>query len=108
MAPSQPQNLPAAQCRTMADIRAQIDRLDRALVGLLAERQRYVERAGTIKPDRNAVHDDARIEAVLAKVLAEAGRVGLSAEIAGPVWRELIARSIAHEFTVFDANHGRS
>ncbi|HEV2653208.1 MAG TPA: chorismate mutase [Rhizomicrobium sp.] len=95
--------LTAAQCRTMADVRAEIDRLDRALVKLLAERQSYIERAAEIKTDRNVVHDQGRIDDVVAKVLASARREGLSAEIAEPVWRMLVDRCIAHEFAMFDA-----
>lgn len=90
-------------CADMPSLRVQIDRLDRALVALMAERQGYIERAAQIKTDRNVVHDDARIEDVVAKVLAEAKRAGLSAAIAEPVWRTMIARCIAHEFEKFDA-----
>ncbi|HUB84097.1 MAG TPA: chorismate mutase [Rhizomicrobium sp.] len=89
----------------MPALRTQIDRLDRALVALMAERQGYIERAAEIKTDRAVVHDDARIEDVVTKVLAEAKRAGLSAAIAEPVWRTLIARSIAHEFVMFDAKN---
>ncbi|HST93134.1 MAG TPA: chorismate mutase [Brevundimonas sp.] len=89
-------------CTSMAEVRAGVDALDRALVLLLAERQRYMEAAARIKPDRSVVHDDARIEDVVAKVLAAAEHAGLSREIAEPVWRTLIARCIAHEFAVWD------
>jgi isochorismate pyruvate lyase len=94
---------PAEDCHTMAEIRAEIDRLDRSLVGLLARRQRYIERAAKIKSDRAQVRDEDRIEDVVAKVLAEARRAGLSTAIAEPVWRLLVERSIAHEFEAFDA-----
>jgi isochorismate pyruvate lyase len=94
--------VPPAACADMPALRVQIDRLDRMLVRLLAERQGYIERAAQIKQDRNIVHDDARIEDVVAKVLAEAKRAGLNAAIAEPVWRTLIARCIAHEFVKFD------
>ena len=87
----------------MAEVRREIDRIDRALVTILAERQAYIESAARIKTDRGAVHDEARIEEVVAKVLAAARQQGLSPKIAEPVWRELIARSIAHEFEAFDA-----
>ncbi len=97
-----PLAIPAADCRTMEDVRAQIDRIDRAAVSLLAERQTYIERAAVLKASRDTVHDDARIEDVVAKVIAEAKRQGLSPAIAEPVWRELIARSIALEFESFD------
>jgi isochorismate pyruvate lyase len=52
------------------------------------------------------VHDDARIEDVVAKVLAAAGPAGLSPAIAEPVWRTLIDRCIAHEFETFDRTRG--
>jgi isochorismate pyruvate lyase len=87
----------------MADVRREIDRIDRELVRLMAERQRYVERAGVIKPVRSAVRDDERVEAVVANVLSEARRQGLSGAIAEPVWRILVERSIARELEVFDA-----
>jgi isochorismate pyruvate lyase len=93
----------AADCATMGDVRAEIDRIDRALVTMLAERQSYVERAAVLKPDRTLVHDQARIEDVVAKVLAAARKAGLSPAIAEPVWRLLIDRCIAHEFEAFDA-----
>jgi isochorismate pyruvate lyase len=92
----------------MSSLRVQIDRLDRALVAMLAERQGYIERAAQIKIDRAVVHDDARIEDVVAKVVAEARRAGLSPAIAEPVWRTLIARCIAHEFEEFDAKNPNS
>ena len=90
-------------CPDMPTLRQEIDRLDRALVAMLAERQRYIERAAILKQDRGRVRDEARIEDVVAKVVAEATRVGLSPAIAEPVWRELVERSIAHEFVAFDA-----
>ena len=93
-------------CASMAEVRQGVDALDRALVRLLAERQRYMDAAARIKPDRSVVHDDVRIEDVVAKVLAAAGPAGLSPAIAEPVWRTLIDRCIAHEFEAFDRTRG--
>ncbi|MDE1939854.1 MAG: chorismate mutase [Alphaproteobacteria bacterium] len=103
MTTTDPQDRLPGQCETMSQLRVEIDRLDRALVKLLSERQRYIERAAEIKSDRGVVRDEARIEDVVAKVLAEARKVGLSPEIAEPVWRTLVDRSIALEFQAFDA-----
>ena len=100
-----PRTAPEA-CGSMAEVRQGVDALDRALVQLLAERQRYMDAAARIKPDRSVVHDDARIEDVVAKVLAAAGPAGLSRDIAEPVWRTLIDRCIAHEFGVWDRTRG--
>lgn len=92
----------ASECQTMPEIRHEIDRLDRALVALLKERLTYIERAGIIKPTRDVVRDEARIEDVVSKVLVEAQKQGLPQEIAEPVWRLLIEKCIAHEFVIYD------
>lgn len=87
----------------MAELRQAIDVLDARLVALLAARQAYIERAAQLKTGRNQVRDPDRIEDVVAKVVAEGRRAGLSADIAEPVWRTLIEASIRHEFDAFDA-----
>ena len=95
--------LQPADCMTMAQVRQGVDALDRALVTLLAERQRYMDAAARIKPDRTAVRDAARVEDVVDKVKAQARLAGLSEAIAEPVWRTLIEGCIAYEFEVWDA-----
>jgi isochorismate pyruvate lyase len=89
-------------CETMAEVRVGVDALDRALVTLLAERQRYMDAAARIKGDRGIVRDVARIEDVVAKVKSCAREAGLSEAIAEPVWRTLVDRCIAYEFGVWD------
>ena len=95
-----------ADCETMLDVRKGVDALDRALVLMLAERQRYMDAAARIKGERHAVLDTARIEDVVTKVKAAARDAGLSEEIAEPVWRMLIDRCIAYEFGVWDQLRG--
>jgi len=90
-------------CATMPEVRHGVDDVDRALVALLALRQRYMDAAARIKPDRASVRDEARIEEVVSNVLAEARSCGLSWSIAEPVWRLLIERSIAYELEAWDA-----
>ena len=89
-------------CPEMTDIRNQIDALDKRLVALLADRQKLISAAGRVKPNRDTVRDEARIEEVIKLVLAEAERAGLARQIAEPLWRQLIESSIAHEYEVFD------
>lgn len=92
-------------CRSMADVRSEIDRIDRQLAALLAERQAYIEAAARIKRHEDEVRLEWRIDDVLAKVLAEAEKVGLSKRIAEPVWRELMDRCIAHELQIWRRLH---
>ena len=74
------------RCATMAEVRQGVDALDRALVTLLAERQRYMDAAARIKQDRGAVRDTARIEvpeADLAEVVARRDAVRSAVHDAG-------------------------
>jgi isochorismate pyruvate lyase len=91
-----------ADCTTMVEVRQGVDALDRLLVTVLAERQRYMDAAARIKTDRAAVRDVARVEQVIERVTAAAREAGLSEAIAEPVWRTLIERCIAYEFEVWD------
>jgi isochorismate pyruvate lyase len=93
-------------CTTMAEVRQGVDALDRALVALLVERQGYMEAAARIKPHRGVVRDVARIEEVVSRVKAAASEAGLSHAIAEPVWRTLVDRCIAYEFSVWDRTRG--
>ncbi|MBB5518819.1 chorismate mutase [Amphiplicatus metriothermophilus] len=88
---------PPEDCAAMEEVRYEIDRIDRLLVRLVAERQRYIEAAARIKERQDEVRLEWRIEDVVAKVLASAEREGLSKRIAEPVWRLLIDRCIEHE-----------
>jgi isochorismate pyruvate lyase len=89
-------------CQTMTEVRAGVDALDRALVALLAERQRFMEAAARIKPRRELVRDEARVEQVVANVKAAAAKAGLSVAMAETVWRVLVECSIRHELAAFD------
>jgi isochorismate pyruvate lyase len=95
-------------CRAMPEVRSEIDRIDRLLVALMAERQRYIEAAARIKTRSDEVRLEWRIDDVLAKVLASAERQGLSKRIAEPVWRELMDRCIDHEHEIWRSFHIRN
>jgi isochorismate pyruvate lyase len=87
----------------MAEVRQGVDRLDEAIVALLAERFRYMEAAARIKPERDAVRDEWRKADVLAKVRAAAEREGAPAARLAALYEALIESSIAYEFERFDA-----
>ena len=96
-------NYSPQNCNNMTEVRLGVDRLDKKLVRILAERQRYMTAAARIKNKRDDVRDTARIEDVISKVLEEAKVQGLSREIAEIVWRNLIEASISYEFKQWDA-----
>ena len=80
-------------CTTMAEVRAGVDAVDRALVALLARRFGYMDAAARIKPERGQVRDEARKAQVIANVRAHAREGGHSRgadrRSLGPVGRSL-------------------
>ena len=99
---SAPRKHTSETAETMADVRYEVDRLDRLLVEILAERQSFMDAAARIKPNREAVRDEPRIEQVVSNVLKASKEHGLAPEIAEPVWRLLVEKSIAYEFVSYD------
>jgi isochorismate pyruvate lyase len=92
------------ECETMQDVRAEIDRLDAALVGLLVERSAYIDRAAAVKTGIGwPAQIEARVEQVVANVRAQAAAQGLAPDLAEGLWRQLIDWSIAREETVLGA-----
>jgi isochorismate pyruvate lyase len=89
-------------CESMAEVRAEIDALDRGIVVLLADRLHYIEEAARIKQSRDQVRDEARVADVLKKVEAEARRIGANAGVLVETYRTLIEASIAYELEQFD------
>ncbi len=91
------------ECTTMAEVREGVDRIDEELVGLLAERFRYIEAAARIKPSRDAVRDERRKAVVVARARSHAAAAGAPAAVIADLWERLVGASIAHELERWDA-----
>lgn len=90
-----------AECSTMADVRAEIDRVDAELVALFAQRTAYIDRAAQVKTGAGLpARINARVEEVVANVRRHAVAHGLPADQLEKLWRKLIEWSIAREQTV--------
>lgn len=82
----------------MAELRAEIDRLDEALVAMFAERTAYIDRAAEIKTQvLLPARIDSRVEEVVANVRRHAETHGLPPDKIEKLWRKLIDWSIARE-----------
>lgn len=82
----------------MADVRVEIDRVDSALVDLIAERFGYVERAWQIKlGEKAAANVPWRNQQVIDKVRARAQERGVPPDLCEALWRQMIGWFIQYE-----------
>ena len=81
--------------------RDNIDRIDREIVRLLAERLGYTRAAARFKADPREVAAPARVEEVIARVRALAAEHGLPPEIAEAAYRPLVAAYVADQQRLF-------
>lgn len=87
----------------MPEVRFGVDRLDEAIVALIAERFRYMDAAARIKPERGAVRDEGRKAEVLGNARRLAAEHGVPEAAIAELYERLIEASIAYEFDRFDA-----
>lgn len=93
-------------CNSIDEVRAEIDRLDKELISLLAERTGYVDQAVTYKSNPGEAVVEWRIKQVLDNVRALAEKEGMDPNIAENVWRTMIDQFIEHERVILSKNKG--
>ena len=82
---------PVSECSSLEAVRSNIDRLDREIVKLLAERGKYVVQAARFKKIEADVHAPARVEQVVANVRRYAEEYDVSADVIESGYRVLVA-----------------
>lgn len=88
--------------KSLADVRANIDRLDRVIVPLLCQRLYFVTQAANFKPSVAGVVVPARVEEIIGKVREMAERMG-----SRPDTLEQVYRSLIDAFTADEQRHWR-
>ncbi|MGV6801772.1 MAG: chorismate mutase [bacterium] len=86
-----------AECKTMEDVRVEIDRLDQDLIKLLAERWQYVDRAWQLKNTPEEATVPWRIKQVIEQVRQLAEQHNLPPSLAEALWRQIIGWGIQYE-----------
>ncbi len=84
-------------CSSLEQVRANIDRIDRQLVTLLAERGAYVAAAARFKKTTDDVQAPQRVEQVIVKVTALSQELGADPRITEQVYRAMISAFIQSE-----------
>lgn len=85
-------------CKTMDEVRSEIDRVDAALVDMLAERWAYIDRMWELKrAEAAAASVPWRNREVIDKVRARAAEKGMPPEMAEALWRQIIGWGIQYQ-----------
>lgn len=85
------------ECETKQDVRAELDRIDDALLKLFAERHGYVTRMASLKTDPHEAHDPVRIASMIARVRERAMDLGGDDDQAELIWQTLIDWNVNYE-----------
>jgi len=99
--------IPPEACQTKDDVRAEIDRIDHALLRLFAERHTYVTRMAELKSDPHEAFVPERIEAVVARLREYAESLGMDEDQAEKIWRTLIDWNVNYEKGIISARNAR-
>jgi isochorismate pyruvate lyase len=78
-------------------VRAEIDRIDVALVDLIGERFTYVDRAWQLKQSPAEARVPWRIQQVINRVRARAVEKGRPPELTEALWRQMIGWFVQYE-----------
>jgi isochorismate pyruvate lyase len=78
-------------CQNLGEVRANIDRIDREIVRLIAERGGFVHEAGRFKANPDAVDDPKRVEQIIVKLRGLAAEDHVAPDVVETTYRALIA-----------------
>ena len=81
----------------LQQVRVEIDSLDRQIIQLIAERQKWVVRASSLKKDESAVRAPDRVEQVITKARTLASDAQASPDVVEATYRAMIDAFISLE-----------
>lgn len=93
------------RCKSLDEIRQNIDLIDRKLVKLIAERSSFVSEAAKHKKTVDEVVANQRIDAVIENVKTLAEESGVSTIVIEKVYRAMIKAFTEEELVAFDSRY---
>ncbi len=92
-------------CADMADIRAEIDHLDEAIIALIGRRAAYVQAAAAFKTSATAVQAPERFRAMLQQRRVWAEEHRLNPDVIEQLYRDLVQHFIQEEMQRWKQHH---
>jgi len=94
------------ECRTIEEVRSEIDRIDRAIIETIAQRRAYVHAVMRFKRNEDDVHAHERQRQMLAVRRAWAEEHELSPELVEKLFRSMVDHFIAEELALLQVRNG--
>jgi len=94
------------ECRTIEEVRSEIDRIDRAIIETIAQRRAYVHAVMQFKRSEDDVHAHERQRQVLATRRKWAEEYALSPEMVEGLFRSMVDHFIAEELAILARRNG--
>lgn len=89
------------RCESLHEVREQIDRIDEAIIALLAKRGELVAQAAAFKKSEDGVRASDRVEQVIDKVRQKASALGADPDMVEALYREMIRRFVQKEMSIY-------
>ena len=84
-------------CTSLEEVRSEIDKIDKHIISLFAERHKYVEEIVRFKHDKNAIIAQERKDHVILQRKSWAAENGLNATTFEKIFTLLVDSNIQHE-----------
>ena len=94
------------ECRTIGEVRSEIDRIDRAIIESIAQRREYVHAVMQFKRSEDDVHAHERQRQMLATRREWAEEHALSPEMVEGLFRSMVDHFIAEELAILAERNG--
>lgn len=92
-------------CKSLEEVRNNIDRIDKEIIMLIAERGNFVKQASKFKKDSQDVTAPQRVEAVIQKVRHLSEEYGANPDMVEKLYRDMIENFVHIEMNEFNNNN---
>jgi len=89
------------ECKTLEEVRQEIDSIDDRIVELIAKRNSYIHQAARFKNSIEEIKDDERVELVKQRARAKAIELDLSPNLISELFTKMIDEMVEYEVSQF-------
>jgi len=89
------------ECKSLEEVREQIDKVDAKILELIAQRKDYIKQAAKFKHSVEEIKTDDRIDEVLSNARHNALRLGVSPDLVTTIYKAMIDDMVEAEIAQF-------